>query len=382
MSAAAPAPAGDASRTSGGPAGGRHEAAARLLFVAPHRRLSFVEQDLAALRGRWEVDVLLREDHPARHALPWQVARRLATRAYRLLFVWFAEPYDAPYLLLAARLLGVPSALVVGGYELAALPALGYGALASRGGRLQVRLALSLAGAVLPTSELLAAEARALGRRRGVEVIPPGIDCDFFRPAEADRERLVVTVATLAEPTWRVKGLDTFAACSRLLPDVRFAVLGPCPDPAVAARLRALGGDNLAIEGRPLSPAELRAWYRRAAVYAQLSARESFGIAAAEAMACGCAPVAAATGGLPELVGDAGALVPPGDAEAAARAIAAALAPGPALAPRRRIESRFAAPRRGRALAAVVERLVAGARGAAGERGARPAAPATGGGRA
>jgi glycosyltransferase involved in cell wall biosynthesis len=377
MSAAGPAPVRDL-------AGGGD---ARILFVAPSRRLSFVEQDLATLGELSRVDVLLREDLPARHQLPWAVLRRLATRAYGLLFVWFAEPYDAPYLLLAARLLGVPSAVVVGGYELAALPALGYGVLASRGGRLQVRLALALAGAVLPTSELLAAEARRLGCRRGIEVIPPGIDCGFFRPARgaaAPRERLVVTVATLAEPTWRVKGLDLFAACSRLLPDVRFAVLGPCLDPGVAARLRSLGGDNLRIDGRRLAPAELRAWYRRAAVYAQLSARESFGIAAAEAMACECAPVVAAIGGLPELVGEAGLLVPPGDpgaaAQAIARAIEGALAHGPARAARQRIESRFGSARRRRALAGAVARLLGEAPAA---RGRVPrGAPAAGGGRA
>ncbi len=401
MSSAAPrSPGGGV----GDPAGASGESGrggeTRVLFVAPSRRLTFVEQDLATLGESCRVDVLLREELPARRQRLWAVFRRLATRRYHLLFIWFAEPYDTPYLLLLARLLGVPSAVVVGGYELAALPDLGYGALASRGGRLQVRLALRLADALLPTSELLAAEARDLGRRdgRGLEMIPPGIDCDFFRPEPpppaGPRERLVVTVATLGEPAWRVKGLDVFAACSRLLPDVRFVILGPGAGPGagaevaaeVSARLRELGGDNLSIDGRRLAPAELRAWYRRAAVYAQLSARESFGIATAEAMACGCVPVATAVGGLPQVVGDTGILVPPGEPRAAARAIAQALAQaadrGPALAARRRIESSFGAPRRRAALAGVVARLTGGA---AERRSSEPAVPrrvpAAGGGR-
>jgi glycosyltransferase involved in cell wall biosynthesis len=48
---------------------------------------------------------------------------------------------------------------------------------------------------------------------------------------------------------------------------------------------------------------------------------ETFGLAAAEAMAAGLPVVASAVGALPEVV-HAGGLVPPGDAEAMARAIA------------------------------------------------------------
>jgi glycosyltransferase involved in cell wall biosynthesis len=341
----------------------------RVLFIAPSRALTFVEHDVEILaRGR-EVEVLTRQDLPSRRRLLPAVLRRFAARRYDLLFIWFADPYDTPSLLRLARLFRVPSAVVVGGYEVTALPAIGYGALVGRRARRRLRLALRLAGAVLPTSRLLAAEALALGAPADrVRVIPPGIDCDFFAPPEDEtsgpaeraqaagpREPLVVTVGTISEATWQVKGLDVFATCARLLPEARFAILGPCEDAALAEELRRRAGGNLEIPGRRLGAAELRDWYRRATVYAQLSRRESFGVALAEAMACACAPVASDAGALPALVGAAGSVVPVGKPRTAARAIAAALAAGPAPAARRRIQELFAAPLRARALGELVD---------------------------
>jgi glycosyltransferase involved in cell wall biosynthesis len=342
---------------------------ARVLFVAPSRGLSFVEHDLETLSRTCAVEVLSRRELASRRRLLPRVLALLAARRCDLVYVWFADPYDTWPIALLARLFGVPAVVVVGGYEMASLPAIGYGAMRGRRERRQVALALRLAHTVLPTSELLAAEIRGLVGERPMRVLAPAIDCEFFRPGEAAREpwreRLVVTVATIAEPTWRVKGLDAFAACARLLPDISFAILGPCEDEALAAELQRRAGGNLQLSGRRLTGAELREWYQRAAVYAQLSRRESFGVALAEAMACGCVPVATAAGALPAVVGDTGLLVACDQPVAAASAITHALAlaaiPGssPGAAARARIERCFGAGRRERELTALIAALTA-----------------------
>jgi glycosyltransferase involved in cell wall biosynthesis len=70
-----------------------------------------------------------------------------------------------------------------------------------------------------------------------------------------------------------------------------------------------------------LTREELAQHYAAARIAVVPSLYEGFGLPAAEAMACGT-PVIATTGGaLPEVVGDAGMLVPPADADALAAAI-------------------------------------------------------------
>jgi len=61
---------------------------------------------------------------------------------------------------------------------------------------------------------------------------------------------------------------------------------------------------------------DLPALYRGAAAFVQPSSYEGFGLTALEAMACGAPVVAADAGSLPEVVGDAGLLVPVRDVDA------------------------------------------------------------------
>jgi len=75
----------------------------------------------------------------------------------------------------------------------------------------------------------------------------------------------------------------------------------------------------------------LVAEYNRATVAVTPSLYEGFGLPAVEAMACGTAVVTSDGGALPEVVGSAGLVVPAGDSQALADAIAKVLA-NPALA--------------------------------------------------
>jgi len=71
---------------------------------------------------------------------------------------------------------------------------------------------------------------------------------------------------------------------------------------------------------------ELVNQYRLATIVVIPSVYEGFGLPAAEAMACGAPVISTTAGALPEVVGDAGVMVPPADVKALVHAISILLA--------------------------------------------------------
>jgi glycosyltransferase involved in cell wall biosynthesis len=158
------------------------------------------------------------------------------------------------------------------------------------------------------------------------DVVPNGIDTQQFHPmpgVERVPFRLIVTnSADIA-----LKGLHVLLrAISTLmptLPKLHLVVVGmPKEKSPILTLVRELGlGPKVHFTGRIDQAAFVR-HYARAWAAVVPSLYEGFGLPAGEAMACGV-PVISTTGGaLPEVVGNAGMLVPPGDPHALAQAIA------------------------------------------------------------
>jgi glycosyltransferase involved in cell wall biosynthesis len=93
----------------------------------------------------------------------------------------------------------------------------------------------------------------------------------------------------------------------------------------VEAAIAAAAAANLVVRG-PVSEVELVEAYARAYCFALPTRYEGYGMAFAEALACGLPVVSCAVGPLPALIGDAGLLVPVGDVHALDMAITRILA--------------------------------------------------------
>ncbi len=180
-------------------------------------------------------------------------------------------------------------------------------------------------------------------------IVPNGVDTDLFHPVpDIPRERNRIMVTNSADVP--LKGLEhLLRAAARISGhrEIRLIVIGePRKNGRIVRLVRKLDiGGITRFTGRVDQEAFIRQ-YARASVAVVPSLYEGFGLPAIEAMACGV-PVVSTTGGaLPEVVGDAGLLIPPADSEAMARAIESLLDdPGRArrvgMAGYRRVQERF-----------------------------------------
>jgi len=304
----------------------------RVLFVY-YQLSSFVRCDLEILKRHFDVESL--QIQTFRN--PLNILRLFVGVLHAdLVYTWFAGT-NAFFIVLFSKFLGKKSVVVLGGYEVAYVPEIGYGSLLSPFGRVKVKFVLRNATKVLAVSKSTFREALRFAQPKRIAVVYNGVDIEKFRPS-GDKEDLVITVANISGLTLKRKGLDTFVKASAYLRDTRFILVGRY-DNSIEP-LKRIAGSNVIFTGY-VSDELLVAFYRKAKVYCQLSAYESFGVALAEAMACGCEPVVTNRYALPEVVGDVGFYVPYGDPKVTAEAIKKALKSDKGKLARERIEKYF-----------------------------------------
>jgi glycosyltransferase involved in cell wall biosynthesis len=204
-----------------------------------------------------------------------------------------------------AKLLGKPSILVVGGYDVANMPEIGYGH--QRGGLKTwvSRRTMRLATSIVTNSDYSRKEiSRNIGLTNGsVTRIFHGVPDQFGEVALA-KERMALTVGNVNRSNLQRKGHEPFVRAAALLPDVKFVLVGAWQDDAIDY-LRSIAAPNVKFTGRVADNALLD-YYRKASVYVQPSRHEGFGMSVAESMLAGCVPVTTAAGALPEVTGDCG----------------------------------------------------------------------------
>ena len=172
--------------------------------------------------------------------------------------------------------------------------------------------------------------ARDFGRpESATDLIYNGIDTAVFRPHEDIRRKNLQLMAT-ASADAPLKGLryllEAYASLLPRYPALELLVIGRAkPGGSTEKLLQRLGLSERVRFISGISTGELVRHYAEATVAVVPSLYEGFGLPAGEAMACGVPLVSTDGGALPEIVGDAGVVVPAGDAAALAQAIAALL---------------------------------------------------------
>ena len=328
----------------------------RILFVYS-RPASFVEIDRRILAEEYEVE---------EWAQPGRVPdlRRLigALRRSDAVFGWFAS-WHTFFPITLAWLMGKPSVQIVGGFDTANMPDIGFGYQQGGLRRHASRWIMRRAGRLVTNSEYSRSEIAAntpIDPAR-VTVVRHGVPDPFGALGGSEREPLALTVGPIDQGTLVQKGHLAFVRAAHHLPDVQFVHVGKALDDAIDT-LRAESPPNVRHTGW-LSDDELEGLYARAGAYVQASLHEGFGLAVAEAMLAGCVPVVMDVTAMPEVVDGAGVLIDSQDGEVVAAGVRQALDSGAAgsAGARRRILEEF--PMEGRRegiLAVTREALAAG----------------------
>lgn len=160
---------------------------------------------------------------------------------------------------------------------------------------------------------------RQIGRADGAVAYAPALDLSVFRPKGRTRTDSFVVIGTIGRKG-KTKGYDYFLKATELLPrlsNVRVLVASPTLNEVP------LPGAVPAEGIQACTEAAMADFYSRCDIFVLPSLVEGFPLPPLEAMACGCAVVATACGGVGDYVLDGVncLVVPPGDSHALAKAV-------------------------------------------------------------
>ena len=249
----------------------------------------------------------------------WLIFKTLKADIWICMFVgWHSV---LPVLL--GRVAGKRVWLIAGGADSNCLPEVGYGNFRKPLLAMATRFCYRYCSLIVPVHEALARATNTYvangplpqgflhfcpGLATQVQPIYNGYDADAFPYGAAIRpQRSFITIAASLQNPVRmaIKGIDLVIAAAQALPDCTFTIVGAPFRPA---------GLPSNITTLPFTtPKLLPGILGQHLFYLQLSMTEGFPNAIAEAMLCGCVPIASTVSALPDIVGNTGFLVPKQD---------------------------------------------------------------------
>jgi glycosyltransferase involved in cell wall biosynthesis len=299
----------------------------RILFV--YKLLSsFVNRDLKILEKYFDVKKMKVETFlfPRKGRNPMVFLRLFRSAVWAdVIFCWFAD-INAFFMVLFSVFLRKKTLVVVGGYDAAYVPEIGYGVFVNRWTRVQAAFVYRHADRILVVDASLKKEIMnkiSFSIESKIHVAATGYDVEKCKLANRSRETTVISVGVVNWSNLKRKGFETFVKSAKYVPNVNFVLIGKHADDSVEY-LKSIASPNVSFPGF-VSDTELTDFYQKAKVYCQLSRYEGLPNALCEAMLCGCVPVGTRYCGIPTAIGDTGFYVAYGDVASTVEGINKAL---------------------------------------------------------
>lgn len=275
-------------------------------------------------------------------------------------FSWFSDKHSA-FTVFFSKIYRKKSIVVVGGYDVANVPEIKYGAFCGIYNYLKQGLwskyVLKNADKILVVDSSLKGDAIKNAKANGenIECLPTGYDPNRWR-AGGKKENMILTVGGISDSVVKRKGFETFVRSAKYAPNAKFILVGKHIDGSINL-LKSLATPNVEFTGF-VSDEELLRWYQKSKVYCQLSRYEGLPNALCEAMLCECIPVGTKYCGISTAIGDTGFYVSYGDEKATAKAISSALILNGGKKARKRIVNNFSIERREGALVELIHKFI------------------------
>jgi glycosyltransferase involved in cell wall biosynthesis len=214
-----------------------------------------------------------------------------------------------------------PVLVTLGGGELVACPAIGYGGQLRWTSRASIAASLGLASRLTVATRFMQDLVTPHGYR--ADLVPLGVPTDRFTPMPGERQHArLLHVGSINRVKDHHTLLRAFAIVARQIPDARLDLVGEDTLKGTIQREAATLGLTAMVHFAGWQPSSaMPAWYRRASAAIVSSRHESGPLVALEAAACGTPTVGTRVGHIADWSPDLATAVPIGDAEALAHAV-------------------------------------------------------------
>src|SRR3989338_7886824 len=218
----------------------------RILLVTQNLD-DMILDDLEILRKHYDTDyILFKNGAEVIQKFP-ELIRKM--KKADLCFIWFAT-YYAFVATAVAKVLGKPSALVVGGYDVVKVPEIGYGLAMNPIKRIFPIFSLQWADAILPFSN--DSKKQMLNNfdvdPKKVKTIYLGVNPIALKKVNGKKTDTAVTVGVVTNSNLTRKGIEVFVRAAKFLPNTSFVLIGDTPDKSTLDYLKELSSKNVSFK--------------------------------------------------------------------------------------------------------------------------------------